>query len=416
MNKKRKIIVLCAVAAVAVAVGFLIWHAVNRGSGGKDDKAYVEKVSVLAGNNTQINRYAGVVEPQETWSVPQNPDTVVKELLVSEGDEVKEGDLLFTYDTDKYQSDLGQAEIDLERMKNEAETIRSTIEQLEKEKKKAPASEQANYTIQIQEQQLSQKQNELNIQSKQLDIDKLKSNIDNAGVRSRIDGVIRKINRNTSEESSGGEENAFLTVMKTGDLRIKGTVNEQNISELSEGTPVIVHSRRDEATWRGKIFKIDTENGKTNGAGSLSGGTSGEETASSNYPFYVELDSSEGLMMGQHVYLEMDYGQDEKKEGLWLPEFYLDRTDETHPFVWADNGNGRLEKREVELGEYNGELMEYEIKSGLTDSDALAMPDPSFVEGMRTAPMEEQYKEQAENIEAPENMENSETGEAGELQ
>ena len=34
--------------------------------------------------------------------------------------------------------------------------------------------------------------------------------------------------------------------------------------------------------------------------------------------FYVNLDSSEGLMLGQHVYIEPDEGQDEKKSGIWL--------------------------------------------------------------------------------------------------
>ena len=60
----------------------------------------------------------------------------------------------------------------------------------------------------------------------------------------------------------------------------------------------------------------------------------GEGSGSSNYPFYVELESSEGLLMGQHVYMEMDYGQGEKREdGLWLDEYMIDMTDPDAPFV-----------------------------------------------------------------------------------
>ena len=36
------------------------------------------------------------------------------------------------------------------------------------------------------------------------------------------------------------------------------------------------------------------------------GMASDEMTASSKYPFYVELDSTEGLILGQHVYLELE--------------------------------------------------------------------------------------------------------------
>ena len=45
----------------------------------------------------------------------------------------------------------------------------------------------------------------------------------------------------------------------------------------------------------------------------------------------VELDSSENLMLGQHVYIERDIGQDEKKDGLWLSDYYILDTDTNEP-------------------------------------------------------------------------------------
>ena len=50
---------------------------------------------------------------------------------------------------------------------------------------------------------------------------------------------------------------------------------------------------------------------------------SDDQTSSSTYPFYVNLDSSEGLMLGQHVYIEPDEGQDEKKSGIWLNDYFI---------------------------------------------------------------------------------------------
>lgn len=105
---------------------------------------------------------------------------------------------------------------------------------------------------------------------------------------------------------------------------------------------------------------------------------------SNSYPFYVTLDSSEGLMLGQHVYLEMDFGQEEKRTGIWLDSYFISDVD-TDPFVWADNGKGKLEKRKVVLGEFDEDLSCYEIKEGLTEGDLITYPEEMLKEGMATA-------------------------------
>ena len=62
-------------------------------------------------------------------------------------------------------------------------------------------------------------------------------------------------------------------------------------------------------------------------------------TQSSNYPFYVQLDGTNGLMLGQHVYVEPDIGQQEVKTGIWLSDYFINDVD-SNPYVWADDGNG----------------------------------------------------------------------------
>ena len=183
----------------------------------------------------------------------------------------------------------------------------------------------------------------------------------------------------------GNSDNSFITVLETGSFQVKGSINEQNMGSISEGMRVIVHSRADSGkTWTGTVSKIDLENAQA--AGNLYGMASsdGSATQSSNYPFYVELDTSDGLMLGQHVYVEADDGQGtEPKTGLWLPEYYINDI-ASGPYVWADNGNNRLEKRSLELGAYDESTMEYEIKSGLTEEDAITFPEDGLEEGMKT--------------------------------
>ena len=71
------------------------------------------------------------------------------------------------------------------------------------------------------------------------------------------------------------------------------------------------------------------------------GGSSDDTTSSSTYPFYVTLDSSDGLMLGQHVYIEMDEGQEEQKTGIWLGDYYIVDADTESPYVWAVDSKGR---------------------------------------------------------------------------
>ena len=58
-----------------------------------------------------------------------------------------------------------------------------------------------------------------------------------------------------------------------------------------------------------QITKIDTENQVQNN-NEYDTSDSGTEKAS-KYPFYVQLDSTDNLILGQHVYVELDEGQDE---------------------------------------------------------------------------------------------------------
>ena len=107
----------------------------------------------------------------------------------------------------------------------------------------------------------------------------------------------------------------------------------------------------------------------------------------------MNLDSSDGLMLGQHVYIENDEGQEDQKAGLWLSEVYISDTDTDQPYVWAMGKDKKLEKRSVILGQYDEELGEYEIVDGLTKDDYIAYPAENLKEGMATTKNREEAVE-----------------------
>ena len=338
--KKKQIIIIGAVLAVVAAAG-VIFTVVRKGSGSGGESGstvYVDSVADICGlgsGNGLTDRFAGVVEPQKTLSIQVPSDKKVEEVLVKEGDEVKAGDKLFTYSTEEMEENLAQAEIDLDRLANEIEQTKEQIASLKKEKASASADSQLSYTTQINTAENEIKRKEYEQKSKKMEIEKLKKSIANATVTSEMNGVVKAINSTESSNvnSMTGEAEAFMTILATGNFRIKGTVNEQNMSSIIEGQPVIVHSRVNDDTWKGTLTSVDTDNPEKNESGMMYMSSDGSSAdSSSNYPFYVELESADGLMLGQHVYIEMDYGQEEQAEGIWLDSYYIVQ-DDGDPYV-----------------------------------------------------------------------------------
>ena len=416
---KKRILILLGILIIGGGTAGICW---KTGVFGQQevsgDAVYVTQISEINGEASGVsNRYAGVVEPQETVSVELENGRSVKEVKVKTGDQIKKGQLLFEYDLSSIQDSLEEAQLELDRLKNEASSLNEQIATLEKEKKKASQDNQLSYTIEIETNKMNLKKNEYNQKSKQAEIDKLQSATGNTEVRSSIDGVIQKIDTSKlstddgdsmsdssdndmssySDSSSGSNSNAFITILSTGSYRVKGTVNELNIQSIVEGEPVIIRSRVDSSQiWHGTMGTIDKDSATTNSNSNSFGmmDASGDsQTSSSTYPFYVNLDSSDGLMLGQHVYIENDEGQEDQKAGLWLSEVYISDTDTDQPYVWAMGKDKKLEKRSVILGQYDEELGEYEIADGLTKDDYIAYPAENLKEGMATTKNREEAVE-----------------------
>lgn len=417
-RKKIGVIVAAGVIAVAAVIGG-IWYfgKGNSGSGKSADKVFVQKVSEIDKWNTGVNSsYSGIVESQETWDVNKDTERQVKEVLVAVGDTVDVGTPLFTYDTKEAENQIAQTKLEIESISNDISNYNSQIDELQKEKKNAPEDQQFEYTTQIQTLQTNIKQSEYDQKSKQADIDKYQQTIDNAVVTSKIAGVIKSINEDGTDAS--GNTTAFMTVLATGDYRIKGKIDEQNVSYLTVGQEVIVRSRVDEnVTWKGTITAIDTEttaDNNSNGSVSSMDGSDSSSEGATKYPFYVTLDSTDGLILGQHVFIEPDYGQTEVKEGIWLDESYIVQ-DDGDPYVWAANDRNKLEKRKVELGEYDDTLFKYEIVSGLTEEDYITWPMTGLYEGVTTVTDENEvdYSSPLYNMESTDTMDEDEFMEGG---
>ncbi len=371
-NKKTVIIAVTAVVCIALCIaGWLFWP---KNISGGTDGVYVQKISAMNGYGYTGNRYSGVVEAQESLEIKKDSSRTVSQILVSEGQQVHVKDALFTYDTTDLSQKITSTNLDIENANTEIEALKNQISDYTSEMNHG--GDKVEITARINDLQYSIRQQQYSIQSLQADIARYQKEIDNATIYSTIEGTVKEINEEGGYDNQGNE-NPFMTITEAGEYRIKGKISEMGM--IAAGDAVTVRSRVDETqTWSGTVSVVETEPATNDDNYYYSG--NGE--SSSQYPFYVSLDSSEGLKLGQHVLVETGGGMP-VKEGVWIDSFYLVGDDSGNSFVWVSE-NGKLKKRNVETGEMDEMTSQIEITSGLSLDDYIAWPDESYTEGMKT--------------------------------
>ena len=343
---------------------------------GSDANAvYVQSVKELAalGGIAPGDRFAGMVVSEHVTEIQKDGEKTIEELLVKEGDDVEEGQELFSYDTEELQLALDKQRLELEQLNASIENYKEQIKELEKDQKRVGPADKLQYTIQIQSTQVDLKEAEINVKTKEAEVAASENLLANATVVSPVKGRVQSISENGTDNY--GNPLAYITIQQAGSYRIKGTLGELQRGGITEGSRMKICSRTDKDTfWTGTVTLVDYENPHQGNENSVYIGNSMDEmTASSKYPFYVELDSTEGLLLGQHLYLEL-LTEEGETTGPSISGAFVCFEEDGSAYVWADK-RGKLEKRSVTLGDMNDMLGTVEILEGLTEEDYIAFPD-----------------------------------------
>lgn len=345
---------------------------------------YVQSVEVLSGMGgiAPGDRFAGMVVSEHVTEIKKDADKAVEELLVREGDDVEEGQSLFTYDMDQLQLTYDRQLLETEQLKASIAGYKNTIQNLEWERSSTSGTERLQYTVEIDSAKIDLKEAELKLKTKEADVEKSRTLLENATVVSPVKGRVQAINEEGT--SQNGEPAAYITIQQSGSYRIKGVLGELQRGGITEGSRMTILSRVGDERWSGTVTLVDYENpSQGNEIDRYYGMSADEMTSASKYPFYVELDSTDGLILGQHVYLELEAAEG-SVSGIPVSMAFVCYEDDGSAYVWAETGK-KLEKRSVTLGQMNDMTGTVEILEGLTENDYIAFPDPELcVEGAPT--------------------------------
>ena len=382
-KKKKKSIIILAAVFLTVAGLVIAWRFFFPDLFSDPGIADVEYVSVIAGLDGGItNRFAGVIEPQDTFQVRIDSTRRLKQTYVSKGDEVIEGTPLIEYETEELELELERRRLDIMRIKNTITSYESQLTNLKKQRDNATGALQLEYTQQIQSYEANVKQEEYNLKFGELEIERLMDKIDDSIVYSPFEGVVQSLNE---AMAFGGDEGSppYIVLNALGGYRVRGEISELNVGNLQIGAPVIIRSRLDRETfWNGEIAKIDLLSPIAGVSGAYGFDPNPTTLQSTKYPFYITVINYEGLVLGQHVYIEPNIAG-MSRDGIWLLMYYI-QVDDIGPFVWAVNREtDRLERRYVTVGDYDADSRCYEVKSGLAPNDEIAWPSEDLKSGMR---------------------------------
>lgn len=366
--KRKKL--LAAVLAACLAISLA-------GCGG-GTAVYVQSVKTLGamGGIAPGDRFPGIVVSENVTEISKDGEKTIKELKVREGDDVEEGQELFSYDTDELTLALEKQKLELEQLNATIENYEKQIKQLEKERGWASGNNKLEYTIEIQSMQLDLKEAEMNLKTKKTEIQTSESLLEHATVVSPVKGRVQSVSENGTDNY--GNPLPYIAIQQAGSFRIKGTLGELQRGGIVEGDRMAIVSRTDpNVTWSGTVTLVDYESPSQGSDMDRYYGSSVDEmSASSKYPFYVELDSTEGLILGQHIYMELQQ-EEAETAGLQISSAFIAYEEDGRAYVWAEK-RGRLEKRTVALGEYNPMQDTFVITEGLTEEDYIAFPDPQL--------------------------------------
>jgi HlyD family secretion protein len=395
MKKKRRKWVTPVIVLLVLALlgGGAYWFYRSRAAN-SEGTAYVQSVAAITGRGSVGSKaqYNGIVEAKNVIEINPSGEMRVAECFVTAGMKVNEGDLLFRYDAEDLKLSHAQLLIDITGLENELRTKREQLESLNKQLAKAKEKDRYALELEIETVDLEIRRKEFELKDKQQKADEMQSLIDASEVCSPVTGTVRSVRDDSGSGDpfgySGGESSAYITIIAGTDFCVKGTVSEQTVYTLYPGMPVLIRSRVDDTVYAGTIYRVDTDS-TVGGQDYYSGG--GERA--SKYAFYVEPESVEGLLIGQHVLIDLNVGEAETG-ALMLPAAFLIEEDGAF-FVWAADAKDRIEKRSVTVGAYSAETESYEITAGLTYKDRIAFPDETVHAGMTAS--ETAYVDPAQN-------------------
>jgi len=322
---------------------------------------------------------SGVLTPEKTAAVYGKLSGQASRIAVDVGSKVKTGDVLLEIDAHELSAQLALAEASVATVKQQAaqalvgiDTARTNYDQakryldrlnsledrsalsknqLDDATSKVELTQRALESARLQYKTLS----EAGLAQAMAQADVVKSQIANSILRSPIDGVVT--NRNINPGELTNPQTALFSIAKIDQLKLQGTVSQDVVGLLSEGSEVqVIVDGLPGAPLAAKITQIGPV-----------AATSGQY-----FPVVVLVNHPGKALAGMTSRVALDVVAD---EALTVPQNAV-KVDQGRAWVWVIE-NARAHKTEVGLGLSDGRFVQ--VVRGLEAHQVIALTNTSLL-------------------------------------
>ena len=332
--KEKRMVLLIAIAGITVAIGATFAYKLGFSSSDKSEDLSFQTIPVQRGDITETVSATGFIAANAELDVEaKKSGAIIKELLVEEGDYVKEGQVLVRLEDDEERLSLLQAENALE----------DAILELESAKLSHASPKEI-------------KRKEREVAEKKLALELAKKKLDETVIKAPFSGIVSKVYVEKGEVIAGvgaSSSNKILRLIDTSRLFAEVNVDEVDISKVKLGqrANVKVDAYPDEV-FTGKVVSIAREATTSEGLVVVK--------------VKIELDRPDSRLKPGFT-ASADIIVREAKNALILPVEEV-RGREGKYFVTVLQ-NGKQVPREVKVGISDGTYVE--IKKGLREGDVI---------------------------------------------
>ncbi|MDR0139577.1 efflux RND transporter periplasmic adaptor subunit [Metabacillus idriensis] len=352
MKKQTLIGIITAISLVFVIINLTIILSSDRIERSKALHSYS---NVKNGDLKKLLSTKGVVIPSSKYSIQYNQSLgPINEVLVSEGDAVLAGDILFDYQTGHIDAEIEELEQQISRLTAKISSAESELSSLEQQLSDAQfdssadsfdndlfaadTTKQNDNSEEIISNQIGDKQDQiedLNLQEDGVNqkIAQLQGEKAKYTVTSKMDGTVTEINPYAQTEND-----IVVSIHSNQPFLIEGKLSEKQAVKVKEGQKVIAAAEvLPESKKEGTVKELKME----------PIGVPSVDEKESFYPFKAELiEAAETWHHGYHVNLDIVL---EERNGVVVIRDSAIQKKAGKTYVYVIK-NGRLEKREINLG------------------------------------------------------------------
>ncbi|PER46292.1 efflux transporter periplasmic adaptor subunit [Bacillus thuringiensis] len=382
-NKKKKWIIIGVITLIIFIAAANIFIQRNKNTH-KNKTNDISFGKVIERNFNSTKLVSGQIKPGNIESFyADSTKGKVKNIVVTEGQEVKKGTKLFSYDNEEINLQMKQTELDQKMASIRYDQGKKKIDSLKTEIKKARdggATKEVTNPMeeQINELEMQQKTIELEKEKSQLQIEQLKQKQKDFTIYSNFAGVVQKLDKDAAQslsQSIGEQGKAFLQIASKEPFQIQGTLTELQKSQIQKDQTFTVTAKaNNKKKWTGKITEVSEF--PTSAEMAQIAGT-GEGTQNmSQYTYKASLDGQEGLSPGYHVSLQVNL---ENKTMIAVPsKSIVEKNEDT--FIYVED-KGKLHKQNVKKGSIDGDWTEI-LEGVKVGQKVVKNPSDNIYDGM----------------------------------